>query len=54
MAYLKHLRLEKQWKRHWILHQQYHERNYGWKLLILPRITMTIKGFEEETKSNEH
>ena len=25
MAYFKHLRLEKQWKHHWILHQQYHE-----------------------------
>ena len=26
------------------------KRKYGWKLQTLPRITMTIKGFKEDTK----
>ena len=54
-VYFKHLRLEKKMATSLIWTHYYYinsvmNREYSWKLQILPRITMTMKGFEEGIK----
>ena len=55
IVYFKHLRLEKKmamssiWTHYYYINSVM-KRKYGSKLQTLPRITMTMKGFEEDIK----
>ena len=55
IAYFNHLRLEKRMATSsiWTYYSYINsvmKRKYGWQLQSLPRITMVIKGYEEDTK----
>ena len=49
IVYFKHLKLEKKNGNYYYINSVM-KRKYGWKLQTLPRITMTMKGFEEGIK----
>lgn len=56
ISFFNHLRLEKKMATSsiWTIYSYINsvmKRKYGWKLQSLPRITMTIKGYEEDTKN---
>ena len=55
ISFFNHLRNEKKMASSsiWTIYSYINsvmKRKYGWKLQSLPRITMTIKGYEEDTK----
>ena len=58
IVYFKHLRLEKKtatssiWTHYYYINSVM-KRKYGWKLQTLPRIIMTMKGFEENQKTRK-
>ena len=56
ISFFNHLRLEKKMATSsiWMIYSHINsitKRKYGWKLQSLPRITMTIKGYKEDTKN---
>ena len=58
IVFFKHLRLEKKmatssiWTHYYYINSVM-KRKYGWKLQTLPRIIMTMKGFDENQKTRK-